>query len=157
MAFPWHILKQCRRCCCALALPHAQGFSRAQQCLRVPSTSMSLSPPCSLLSGKRRRHLPSQSLPFLPAPHLRSGREQRGDSSCTISREGCADSSLLPTEPLCLAQPGTEQPPRTPLLMSRQVWDFIPHLPVCLNQLYLFPTPHVSCCPRGRRGLQTSP
>lgn len=77
----------------------------------------------SLLSGERMRQLTSQTLSLLPDHHLRGGREQRGDSSCRISREGYADSSLLLTEPFCLSSGRDRTAFKHPLLMSREVSD----------------------------------
>lgn len=142
------------RRCCARSLPHAQGFSRAQQCPGVPSTSMSLSPPCSLLSGKKRRQLPSQTLPFLPASHLQSGREQRRDSSCTTSHEGHADSSLLLTELFCLTQPGTERLQESLADVKRRLGFHSP--PSCLPKpaasrpAVLVPNPTCQLLPAGK-------
>lgn len=79
--------------------------------------------PHSLLSGESMKQLTRQPLSLLPDHHLQGGREQRTDSSCGISQEGYADSSLLLTESFCLSSGRDRTAFKNPLLMSRQVRD----------------------------------
>lgn len=122
---PWHIcaaqtageMMQPSLCLMPWA---SEGYSYPRSAFHQHSPVASLR---SLLSVESMRQLTCQPLSLLPDHHLRGGREQRRDSSCGISQEGYADSSLLPTESFCLSSGRDRTAFKNPSLMSREVRD----------------------------------
>lgn len=159
---PWHT--RTARAARELPRPSLRLVLRASEGPSASPSAFHQQGPCCLPPGPalwgEDEAARSRSLSLLPDHHLWGGREQRRDSSCRTSREGYADSSLLPTAQLRQRQNCL----RSPLLMSREVRDrpSLPSPPPCPptpepaaqstapRPLYLLPTPRVSSRPQGK-------